>query len=114
MRFLIALALAMSLGGAAQAFTLFETEPNDCACEATPGGTKAVRYALSAIKGVGKDAMSRLAEERLENGPFEDLFDFAERLDQRVANKRLIEGLVKAGAFDSLNQNRAQTFGAVA
>ena len=43
MRFLIALALAMSLamslGGAAQAFTLFETEPNDCACEATPGGT---------------------------------------------------------------------------
>ena len=83
------------------------------AVEATPGGTKAVRYALSAIKGVGKDAMSRLAEERLENGPFEDLFDFAERLDQRVANKRLIEGLVKAGAFDSLNQNRAQTFGAV-
>ena len=85
----------------------------DFAVEAMPGGTKAVRYALSAIKGVGKDAMSRLAEERLENGPFKDLFDFAERLDQRVANKRLIEGLVKAGAFDSLNQNRAQTFGAV-
>ncbi|MDP1965145.1 MAG: DNA polymerase III subunit alpha, partial [Reyranella sp.] len=83
------------------------------AVETTPEGKKAVRYALSAIKGVGREAMSRLAEERLENGPFKDLFDFAERLDQRVANKRLIEGLVKAGAFDSLNKNRAQTFGAV-
>jgi DNA polymerase-3 subunit alpha len=83
------------------------------AVETTPEGKKAVRYALSAIKGVGREAMSRLAEERLENGPFKDLFDFAERMDQRVANKRLIEGLVKAGAFDSLNKNRAQTFGAV-
>ena len=83
------------------------------AVETTPEGKKAVRYALSAIKGVGREAMMRLAEERLENGPFKDLFDFAERLDQRVANKRLIEGLVKAGAFDSLNKNRAQTFGAV-
>jgi DNA polymerase-3 subunit alpha len=83
------------------------------AVETTPEGKKAVRYALSAIKGVGREAMSRLAEERLESGPFRDLFDFAERLDQRVINKRLIEGLVKAGAFDSLNKNRAQTFGAV-
>ncbi len=83
------------------------------AVETTPEGKKAVRYALSAIKGVGREAMSRLAEERVESGPFRDLFDFAERLDQRVINKRLIEGLVKAGAFDSLNKNRAQTFGAV-
>src|SRR5436190_4992481 len=83
------------------------------AVETTPEGKKAVRYALSAIKGVGREAMSRLAEERLENGPFKDLFDVAERLDQRVINKRLAESLVKAGAFDSLNNNRAQTFGAV-
>ena len=83
------------------------------AVETTPEGKKAVRYALSAIKGVGREAMIRLAEERAEKGPFKDTFDFAERLDQRVVNKRLIEGLVKAGAFDSLNKNRAQTFGAV-
>ena len=57
--------------------------------------------------------MNRLAEERAANGPFKDLFDVAERLDQRVINKRLLESLVKAGAFDSLNKNRAQTFGAV-
>ena len=83
------------------------------AVETTPEGKKAVRYALSAIKGVGREAMTRLAEERAANGEFKDTFDLAERLDQRVINKRLIEGLVKAGAFDSLNKNRAQTFGAV-
>src|SRR5437763_748626 len=83
------------------------------AVETTEDGRKAVRYALAAIKGVGREAMARLAGERTENGPFKDLFDVAERLDQKVLNKRLVESLVKAGAFDSLNNNRAQTFGAV-
>ena len=81
--------------------------------EKSDDGRKAIRYALAAIKGVGKEAMNRLVEERHEKGPFKDLFDFAERLDQRVLNKRLLESLVKAGAFDSLNKNRAQTFAAV-
>jgi DNA polymerase-3 subunit alpha len=81
--------------------------------ERTPEGKKAIRYALAAIKGVGREAMNRLTEEREGKGRFENLFDFAERLDQRVLNKRLLESLVKAGAFDSLNKNRAQTFGAI-
>jgi DNA polymerase-3 subunit alpha len=81
--------------------------------EITPEGKKAVRYALAAVKGVGREAMSRLAVERSENGPFKNLFDLAERLDQKVLNKRLVESLVKAGAFDTLNKNRAQTFGAI-
>jgi DNA polymerase-3 subunit alpha len=83
------------------------------AVESTAEGVKAVRYALSAIKGVGREAMARLAADRSENGPFKDLFDVAERLDQKVLNKRLVESLVKAGAFDSLNKNRAQVFGAI-
>ncbi|CAN5770963.1 DNA polymerase III subunit alpha [soil metagenome] len=83
------------------------------AVETTPEGKKGVRYALSAIKGVGREAMTRLAEERAASGPFKDPFDLAERLDQRVINKRLLESLVKAGAFESLNKNRAQTFGVV-
>ncbi|MCA0304756.1 MAG: DNA polymerase III subunit alpha [Proteobacteria bacterium] len=83
------------------------------AVEKTADGKLGVRYALSAIKGVGRDAMNRLAEEREANGPFKDMFDLAERLDSRVINKRLLESLVKAGAFDSLNKNRAQAFGAV-
>jgi DNA polymerase-3 subunit alpha len=81
--------------------------------EITPEGKKAVRYALAAVKGVGREAMARLAAERADNGPFKNLFDFAERLDQKVLNKRLVESLVKAGAFDTLNKNRAQTFGAI-
>jgi DNA polymerase-3 subunit alpha len=81
--------------------------------ETTPEGARAIRYALAAIKGVGRDAMTRLAAERAAKGTFKDLFDFAERLDQRTINKRLVESLVKAGAFDSLNNNRAQTFGAI-
>ncbi len=83
------------------------------AVEPVADGRKGVRYALAAIKGVGREAMNRLAEERTANGLFKDLFDAAERLDPRVVNKRLLESLVKAGAFDGLNKNRAQTFGAV-
>ncbi len=83
------------------------------AVETTPAGKRGVRYALAAIKGVGREAMLRLAEERNENGPYKDLFDFAERLDTRVLNKRLLESLVKAGAFDSINPNRAQTFATI-
>ena len=83
------------------------------AVETSPDGKRGVRYALAAIKGVGREAMLRLAEERAENGPYRDLFDFAERLDTRVLNKRLLESLVKAGAFNSINPNRAQTFATI-
>src|SRR4029078_1366328 len=83
------------------------------AVETTADGRKAVRYALAAVKGVGREAMLRLVEERTQNGPFKTIFDLSERLDQRVMNKRLMESLVKAGAFDSLNKNRAQTIAAV-
>jgi DNA polymerase III subunit alpha len=80
--------------------------------EATPQGA-AIRYALAAIKGVGAQAMRQLTEERKAHGPFADLFDFARRLDPKSFNRRQFEGLVKAGAFDRLNRNRAQTFGAI-
>jgi len=81
--------------------------------ETQPDGKKAIRYALAAIKGVGWQAMNALTEERKANGVFKDIFEFAERLDQKVINKRLLESLVKAGAFDTLNKNRAQTFAAI-
>src|SRR4029450_9453020 len=85
------------------------------AVERTDDGKFGVRYALAAIKGVGREAMNRLAEERQAQarGSVKGRLGVAERLDQRVINKRLLESLVKAGAFDSLNKNRAQTFGAV-
>jgi DNA polymerase-3 subunit alpha len=69
-----------------------------------------VRYALAAIKNVGAAAMSAMVEERERGGPFRDLADFAARLDAATLNKRQLENLVKAGAFDSLHGNRRQLF----
>ncbi|MBL26612.1 MAG: DNA polymerase III subunit alpha, partial [Rhodospirillaceae bacterium] len=71
-------------------------------------GTDAIRYALSAIRNVGEKAMELVVAERAANGPFKDLFDFAGRVDPRSINKRMLEGLTRAGAFDGLNPNRAQ------
>ncbi len=70
----------------------------------------AVRYALAAIKNVGRHAMEAVVATRASGGPFRDIFDFAERIDPRVINKRQIENLVKAGAFDALCRNRARVF----
>ncbi len=68
----------------------------------------AVRYALSALKGVGEDAMEKLVGERDQNGDYRDLEDFSTRLDPKAMNRRQFEQLIYAGAFDSLNDNRAQ------
>ena len=68
----------------------------------------AVRYALAAVKGVGKGAMEALVQERAKAGPFASLADFATRIDNHVINRKQIENLVRAGAFDALNSNRRQ------
>jgi len=74
------------------------------------GGRPAIRYALAAIKNVGEAAMKALTAEREAGGPFSDLGDFAKRLDVRQVNKRQIENLARAGAFDSLDPNRRQVY----
>lgn len=66
-----------------------------------------VRYALSALKGVGEQAMISLVQEREANGLYKDIYDFAERISPRSLNKRQIEGLAAAGGFSSLNLTRA-------
>ena len=73
---------------------------------------KAIRYALAALKGVGEQAMARLVAEREANGAYKDLHDLSSRLEAGVMNKRQFEQLASAGAFDSLNDNRAQCYGA--
>ena len=75
-------------------------------------GKPAIRYALAAVKGVGAQAMAELVAERARSGRFRDLFDFARRLDTKSFNRRQFESLVKAGAFDCLDPNRAQSFAA--
>jgi len=75
-------------------------------------GGGAIRYALAAVKGVGAQAMAELVAERAARGRFKDLADFSRRLDAKSFNRRQFESLAKAGAFDSINPNRAQTFAA--
>lgn len=65
-----------------------------------------IRYALAALKNVGAAAMDSLVQERDSKGPFKDIYDFVERLDSRVLNKRQMESLVGAGVFDSLGLTR--------
>lgn len=67
----------------------------------------AVRYALSAVKGVGSAAMASVVEERETNGPFKSLSDFIRRIDTKQVNRKCMESLIKAGAFDELEPNRA-------
>ena len=72
----------------------------------------AVRYALGALKGVGEKAMEALVEERERGGPFTSLEDFAARIDPRLLNRRQLESLAAAGAFDSIKPERAALFAA--
>ena len=82
----------------------------DFSVETLPDGELAIRYALAAVKNVGAQAMQVLVDERSEKGAFASLEDFAKRVDPRQVNKRQLENLVRAGAFDGLNDNRRQSF----
>ncbi|MGQ0598702.1 DNA polymerase III subunit alpha [Aquabacterium sp.] len=72
-----------------------------------PTGNKTICYALGAVKGTGQGAIEALVRERKENGPFKSFFDFCARVDRKQVNKRVVEALIKAGAFDSLEPHRA-------
>lgn len=73
----------------------------------SPLNEKQVLYGLGAIKGTGWSAIEVILQSRDQQGPFKDLFDFCRRLDLRRVNRRVIESLIRAGAFDSLGPNRA-------
>ncbi len=79
----------------------------DYTVEGNDEGGLAVRYALGGIKNVGERAMEVLVAEREANGPFESLDDFANRADPSQLNRRSLENLAAAGAFDCLESNRA-------
>lgn len=69
-----------------------------------------IRYGMGAVKGVGEAAMQTMIEERTANGPFKDIFDFMRRINLRTVNKRVMESLVYAGAFDGMGVSRAAFF----
>ncbi|PWB64512.1 MAG: DNA polymerase III subunit alpha [Bradyrhizobiaceae bacterium] len=71
-----------------------------------------IHYALAALKGVGREAVKAIVEARGDR-PFRDLADFAERINPRALNKRVLESLAAAGAFDALEPNRARVHAGV-
>jgi DNA polymerase-3 subunit alpha len=76
-------------------------------------GVRAIRYGLAAIKHVGEMAMEAAIREREQQGDFVSLEDFCTRLDSRVANRKMLESLIKAGAFDFLGRDRSELFGCI-
>jgi DNA polymerase-3 subunit alpha len=70
-----------------------------------------IRFGMSSIKGVGENVVNSIVEERKINGPYNNLFDLAARLDSKSINKKSVEGLALSGAFDSFeNIHRAMFF----
>ena len=78
-----------------------------------PVSTGEIRYGLGAIKGTGEAAINAIVAAREKDGPFTSLFDFCRRADKRIVNRRVVESLVRAGAFDVINDNRASLLASV-
>ncbi len=66
----------------------------------------AILFGMAAVRNVGESLVERIVTERNANGPFADIFDFCERVDPAVLNKRTMESLVKGGAFDAMGHSR--------
>ncbi len=82
---------------------------NRCDYAFTVSDEQTIRYGLGAVKGVGAAALEVILAERERNGPFRDLFDLCRRIDLRKANRRVLEALIRAGALDGLDENRARS-----
>ncbi|MBC7609036.1 MAG: DNA polymerase III subunit alpha, partial [Polaromonas sp.] len=78
-----------------------------------PTGNSTVRYGLGAIKGTGEQAIAAIVAARVEGGLFTSLYDFCVRVERTKINKRTVEALIKAGAFDNLYLNRAELLASV-
>jgi DNA polymerase-3 subunit alpha len=85
---------------------------NESRADFTPVGDK-IRFGLAAVKNVGEKAVEIILQSRSEGGPFESLFDFCRRVDTAAVNRRVIESLIKCGAFDSTQVSRARMIGAL-
>lgn len=80
---------------------------NESGCDFSVVDKKTIRFGLAAVKNVGEAAIESIVAARTEGGPFKSLFDFCERIDSRKVNHRVIESLIKCGAFDYTKDPRA-------
>ena len=95
-----------------QAIRVLPPDVNSSGYVFSPVDEQTIAYGLGAIKGTGEAAIASIVKAR-ENGPFKDLFDFCRRVDKRIVNRRTVEALIRAGAFDSINDHRAALMASV-
>jgi DNA polymerase III subunit alpha len=76
----------------------------------TQGVKRGIRYGLAAIKNIGEGAMQSAIAERERNGPFKSVEDYCSRLDSKSVNRKTLENLIRAGAFDFTGRDRAELF----
>lgn len=92
-----------------QGIEILPPDINESEFQFTVVGEKKIRFGLSGIKNVGEAAIEQVAMNRKEEGPFTSIFDFCGRVDSRKANRRVVESLIKCGAFDRLGGLRSQS-----
>jgi len=90
-----------------QNVTVLPPDINSSEYRFAPVDEKTIAYGLGAVKGTGENAISNIVAAR-KTGPFLNLFDFCHRVDNRIVNRRAVEALIRAGAFDSINDHRRQ------
>src|SRR5260221_1472088 len=98
--------------GIANGLAILPPDINASEYRFVPVDRSTVRYGLGAVRGTGESAVMAVLEAR-KSGPFTDLFDFCRRVDKRMVNRRAVEALVRAGAFDCVEPQRARLLASV-
>ena len=98
--------------GVVNGLTILPPDVNASEYRFVPVDAKTIRYGLGAVRGTGQGAIGAIVQARRDK-PFTDLFDFCSRVDKRSVNRRVVEALVRAGAFDSLDANRSRLLASV-
>jgi DNA polymerase III subunit alpha len=97
----------------ANGMTMLPPDINRSAYRFIPVDARTIRYGLGAVKGTGEAAISVIVAARERGEDYTGLFDFCQRIDRRVVNRRVIEALIRAGAFDTIEMNRAALLASV-
>ena len=92
----------------ANGMTVLPPDVNESLEEFSVIDEKTIRFGLLAVKNVGQTAIESIVQNRLSDGPFVNLYDFCERVDLRLANRKVLESLIKCGAFDCFGARRSQ------
>jgi DNA polymerase-3 subunit alpha len=91
----------------AHGLEILPPDVNQSSYRFVPLDAKRIRYGLGAVKGTGEQAIQNVVAARREAGPFTGLADFCRRVDRRIVNRRAMEAMIRAGAFDAIEPNRA-------